>query len=210
MHLSKNSKCEVKNMSDYLYHHGILGQKWGVRRWQNADGSYNAAGKQRYGQGKVVPTYFRAGMNSTLGQKIAVSLNKGYRKDKKEIKEAYKEKKAQLKEKGQKDKIKELKSDLKKTKLEAKVTTAQVLYPWQSKKLNEITQQKSVGKAFGQSLLMGGYGTLKYDQMRSSGMDKGNAFVTGLLTGTANNLTGGLVGVGNYAYDAINYNKKGK
>lgn len=31
-----------------LYHHGILGQKWGVRRWQNSDGTFNAAGKERY------------------------------------------------------------------------------------------------------------------------------------------------------------------
>lgn len=31
------------------YHHGILGQKWGVRRFQNKDGSLTAAGKQRYG-----------------------------------------------------------------------------------------------------------------------------------------------------------------
>ena len=23
-----------------LYHYGIKGQKWGVRRWQNPDGSY--------------------------------------------------------------------------------------------------------------------------------------------------------------------------
>lgn len=31
-----------------LSHHGIKGQKWGIRRWQNADGSYNEAGKKRY------------------------------------------------------------------------------------------------------------------------------------------------------------------
>jgi hypothetical protein len=31
-----------------LYHHGIKGQKWGVRRYQNADGSYTAAGRKRY------------------------------------------------------------------------------------------------------------------------------------------------------------------
>lgn len=32
-----------------LYHHGIKGQKWGVRRYQNDDGSLTSAGKQRYG-----------------------------------------------------------------------------------------------------------------------------------------------------------------
>lgn len=33
---------------EYLAHHGILGQKWGVRRFQNKDGSYTAAGKKRH------------------------------------------------------------------------------------------------------------------------------------------------------------------
>ena len=31
-----------------LYHHGILGQKWGVRRFQNKDGSLTSKGKARY------------------------------------------------------------------------------------------------------------------------------------------------------------------
>ena len=34
--------------SDYIYHHGIIGQKWGVRRYQNPDGSLTDAGKKRY------------------------------------------------------------------------------------------------------------------------------------------------------------------
>ncbi len=31
-----------------LTHHGIKGQKWGVRRYQNKDGSLTAAGKKKY------------------------------------------------------------------------------------------------------------------------------------------------------------------
>lgn len=33
-----------------LKHYGIQGQKWGIRRWQNADGSFNEEGKKRYGR----------------------------------------------------------------------------------------------------------------------------------------------------------------
>ena len=31
-----------------LYHHGIKGQRWGVRRYRNEDGSLTDAGKRRY------------------------------------------------------------------------------------------------------------------------------------------------------------------
>lgn len=36
-------------VSDELYHHGIKGQRWGIRRYQNPDGTLTLAGKARYG-----------------------------------------------------------------------------------------------------------------------------------------------------------------
>lgn len=37
--------------SSELYHHGIKGQKWGIRRYQNADRTLTSAGKARYSKG---------------------------------------------------------------------------------------------------------------------------------------------------------------
>ena len=33
---------------EYLMHYGVKGMKWGVRRYQNYDGSYTRKGLERY------------------------------------------------------------------------------------------------------------------------------------------------------------------
>lgn len=43
---------EILMEQEHLEHWGILGMKWGVRRYQNPDGSLTSSGKQRYGSGK--------------------------------------------------------------------------------------------------------------------------------------------------------------
>lgn len=39
----------VQPVGDNIEHHGIKGQKWGVRKYQNPDGTLTPAGKARYG-----------------------------------------------------------------------------------------------------------------------------------------------------------------
>lgn len=44
-------------MNNNLQHHGIKGQKWGVRRFQNKDGSLTSAGRKRQKQNNDGPVH---------------------------------------------------------------------------------------------------------------------------------------------------------
>lgn len=43
----------ILRSDEYLAHHGIKGQKWGVRRYQNDDGTLTSEGKVRYGAART-------------------------------------------------------------------------------------------------------------------------------------------------------------
>ena len=47
--IGNDYRAYVENDYNSLYHYGIKGQKWGVRRYQNEDGSLTPAGAVRYG-----------------------------------------------------------------------------------------------------------------------------------------------------------------
>ncbi len=68
------------NTGQYIAHHGIKGQRWGIRRFQNEDGSLTAEGKQRY---DVAPS----GNMSKAGEKLNkldTKMNKLSKQDKKQ------------------------------------------------------------------------------------------------------------------------------
>lgn len=64
----------------YLCHHGVKGQKWGVRRYQNKDGSLTDEGRRAYGYGKGADrvirknTAQRAVGGAKLGAKIGAGI----------------------------------------------------------------------------------------------------------------------------------------
>lgn len=64
----------MKYESNYLQHHGIKGQKWGVRRFQNEDGTYTAEGKERYGRG-ITGLFFNRNKDNV---KLDVIKNEAY------------------------------------------------------------------------------------------------------------------------------------
>ena len=58
---------------EYIAHHGIKGQRWGIRRYQNPDGSLTEAGKKHY----RIPSYNKSGGYIPKGSVLyRVSLHK--------------------------------------------------------------------------------------------------------------------------------------
>ena len=63
-------------MSNYLAHHGILGMKWGVRRFQNPDGSLTAAGQKRYAKAEKTAKTAKKINDEMFSQNIKVGKDK--------------------------------------------------------------------------------------------------------------------------------------
>ena len=71
-------------MERYLAHHGVEGQKWGVRRWQNPDGSLTPAGREHYGLSNL-------DMNAKYNVKDRTTRMSKYKQERKQLMKSLKQ-----------------------------------------------------------------------------------------------------------------------
>ena len=150
-----------------LRHYGVLGQKCGVRRYQNPDGSLTPAGKRRYGD---VGKYEYQSLSTKAHQ---TALKKADR-DLENTKSSGQSKRAQQ---AAADKVKKMESMLKKSKkLDAKYL--------------DYSKRTSTGKAIAQNLLFGPWASRVYQQSRANDVSRLKSAALAL----GSNLLGGPLG----------------
>lgn len=88
-----NEVNKVETVDDNsLEHHGIRGMRWGVRRYQNKDGSLTSKGRKRYGQDDDNKKKSASDILASMKKKVAEKKAAKAEKDAEKAKEEYKKK----------------------------------------------------------------------------------------------------------------------
>ena len=146
---------------DDIMHYGVLGMKWGHRKAIKYESKARTA-RQSAKEWKEIGKY-----------KVQKALEKGKTNKAKKIEAKY-------------DKYaKQDRASAKKYEKKAK----NKYYDKATKKTRTAVEKMSTGKAVGQSLMLGSYGSLVYTSLRQKGVSKGKAAAQAIVNNSLNNLT---------------------
>lgn len=138
----------------YLVHYGIKGQKWGIRRYQNEDGSLTKAGRKRYSENNGVLGEYTKHVKITNDSREHLSeVEKAHRTVKKDNRAAYKKSISDIKNnyelsnKDRKMEIASIKKDYKAEKKENRAYLKETKKSIEENRLKAIAQVSDTGKA---------------------------------------------------------------
>ena len=143
---------------EFLEHHGILGQKWGIRRYQNEDGSLTEAGKRRYSR------------EVAKEQRVARSIEKSERRMRiKEAKAAAKASEMESKARILEAKARSKKADAKDASDKANTDSKDILQKTKLTDEERRERNRKIGMALG---IVGGVAAIGFGYKYTSDMLK--------------------------------------
>lgn len=149
-----------------LKHYGIQGMKWGVRRWQNKDGTLTSAGRKRYGRGEKMD------VNDLNDSKTTRKVKKDYNElSDRDFSNKYRTTKNVYRKRVNKYGDPYMNSPLAR---KGKQLTKQLRL---SVKAQDYRETIPLGKKIAKELLLGDFSRRTYDMARSMGVERGEAFV---------------------------------